>query len=85
MKSTEFCYWLQGLFELGDTKTLNEKQTQMIKNHLKLVFLYDIDPFYSKDPIVQKIFQNIHDGKNPLEEIEVKSKIHHRPNDIIKC
>ena len=59
MKAVEFAYWLQGLFELTDTKTLNEKQVTAIKNHLKLVFLYDIDPSYSKDKTVQQIFQNI--------------------------
>lgn len=71
MTSTQFCFWLQGLFELGDVKTLNEKQTQMIKNHIKLVFLHEIDPSYSSDPTVQHIFQNIHDGKNPLDGINV--------------
>ena len=67
MKSTEFVFWLQGLFELTETETLNTKQVQIIKNHLKLVFLHEIDPSYSDDPTVQKIFQNIHDGKKPLE------------------
>lgn len=69
MKATEFVYWIQGFFELTDSKTLNEKQVQTIKNHLKLVFLYDIDPTYSDDKRVQSIFQNIHDGKPPLEGV----------------
>ena len=43
MESKSFCYWLQGLFELAETKELNEKQVETIKNHLKLVFLYEID------------------------------------------
>ena len=71
MTSTQFAFWLQGLFELTDTKTLNEKQVQTIKNHLKLVFLYDIDPSYSNDKTVQQIFQNIHDGKKPLDGFSV--------------
>lgn len=74
MQSTEFCYWLQGLFELSETETLNAKQLQMIKNHLKLVFLYDIDPSYSDDKTVQHIFQNIHDGNPPLDGLEVTTK-----------
>ena len=41
MTTRDFCYWLQGLFELVETKTLDEKQTQMIKNHLKIVFLVE--------------------------------------------
>jgi len=46
MKSRDFCYWLQGFFEISNTKIeeLNEEQLSMIKEHLKLVFKYDIDP-----------------------------------------
>ena len=39
MDTTNFCYWLHGLFELNkDIKTLNEEQTLLIKQHLELVF-----------------------------------------------
>jgi len=34
----EFCYLLQGLFELQDPKTLDEKQTKKIKENLNRVF-----------------------------------------------
>jgi hypothetical protein len=72
LKSTEFVYWLQGFFELSEPNTpLTMEQIQIIKNHLKLVFLYEIDPSYSEDKTVQAIFQNIHDGKNPLEGIKI--------------
>lgn len=64
MKSTEFCYWLQGFFELSETNSLSERQTEIIKNHLKLVFKYEIDPSYSDDPKVQDELQAIHDGKS---------------------
>jgi hypothetical protein len=33
-----FCYWLQGLFELTDTVALTEKQVKQIKDHLGYVF-----------------------------------------------
>ena len=33
-----FCYWLQGFFELTNQKTLTEKQFLIIKDHLQLVF-----------------------------------------------
>ena len=87
MKATEFAFWLQGLFELTDTKTLNEKQVQTIKNHLKLVFLYDIDPSYSEDKTVQKIFQNIHDGKKPMDGVEIKptSIVKFDNNPLVRC
>jgi len=72
MKATEFAFWLQGFFELSEPdKALTTEQVQVIKNHLKLVFLYDIDPTYSDDKKVQQIFQNIHDGKAPLEGLNV--------------
>jgi len=66
MESKSFIYWLQGFFELSETNTLTEKQTQIIKNHLKLVFMYEIDPSYSEDVEVLNTMQDIHDGRvNP--------------------
>lgn len=44
MQSRDFCYWLQGFFEVSDVTEINEKQTQQIKNHLNLVFKHEIDP-----------------------------------------
>lgn len=47
MKATEFCYWLQGYFELhGDigAEGLSKRQVDLIQNHLALVFVHDIDP-----------------------------------------
>lgn len=38
MTEREFCYWLQGFFELTDTKNISETQTEVIKEHLSLVF-----------------------------------------------
>ena len=74
MKSVDFVYWLMGFFELTDSdKPLTPKQVEIIKNHLKLVFLYEIDPSYSDDETVQHIFQNIHDGKKPLEGLIVEN------------
>jgi len=63
MRSQEFAYWLQGFFELSDAKNLTEDQVKIIKNHLKLVFFYEIDPSYSDDPSKQEEMQNIHDGR----------------------
>ena len=48
MKSVEFCYWLQGMFELAEPKQLDEKQTDLIKRHLAMVFTHEIDPSYPK-------------------------------------
>lgn len=43
MKATEFCYWLQGMFELANPATLDAEQTDLIKRHLAMAFLHDID------------------------------------------
>jgi hypothetical protein len=46
MKSRDFCYWLQGFFELshvnGDGITF--EQASMIQKHLNMVFFHEIDP-----------------------------------------
>jgi hypothetical protein len=40
MNEREFCYWLQGFFELGgqDVVELSAEQVQIIEDHLALVF-----------------------------------------------
>jgi hypothetical protein len=51
MTSRDFCYWLQGHFELATVTTdgsviLTAEQVQMIQKHLSLVFVHEIDPSY---------------------------------------
>lgn len=46
MKAHEFCYWLQGLFELAKPESLTPEQTDLVKRHLNMVFIHDIDPKY---------------------------------------
>lgn len=61
MKAVEFCYWLQGFFEIArETAPLNAEQVIAIRNHLALVFKHEIDPSYGGD---QAALQAIHDGK----------------------
>lgn len=63
MKASEFCYWLQGYFEIQEHEkapTLNVEQVQVVRNHLALVFKHEIDPSYENlDP---QEAQQIHDG-----------------------
>lgn len=47
MTSEQFTYWLQGYLEVADPKTLNEKQVQIIKDHLALVFK-KVTPDYTR-------------------------------------
>ncbi len=38
MNPIEFCYWLQGHFEMSTAETLTPAQAEMVKQHLALVF-----------------------------------------------
>ncbi len=60
MTSRDFCYWLQGFFEIARNETIDKSQTEMIKRHLALVFKHEIDPSYSGNAVE---LQAIHDGK----------------------
>jgi len=48
MQSRDFCFWLQGYFEITDPDfkgvVLAPPQVQAIRNHLALVFKHEIDP-----------------------------------------
>lgn len=46
MKSRDFCFWLQGYFEISckDKPGLTEQQRVIIEKHLALVFKNEIDP-----------------------------------------
>jgi hypothetical protein len=37
MTPENFIYWLQGMLDISETKELNEKQVQIIKDHIALV------------------------------------------------
>ncbi len=77
MTSREFCYWLQGFFELqraGEpdhivAEPLNSEQAQIIQNHLNMVFRHEIDPSLGT-PEHQAELRQAHEGaptevKNP--------------------
>lgn len=68
MTSRDFCYWLQGYFELNeelqDGRGMGAGQTEMVKRHLALVFKHEIDPSIDKGrPGLAQAMQAIHDGK----------------------
>jgi hypothetical protein len=44
MTSRDFAFWLQGYFEVSNPKEIGEKETDLIKRHLALVFKHEIDP-----------------------------------------
>jgi hypothetical protein len=64
MTSRDFCYWLQGCFEITNPQELSPRETTLIKQHLKLVFTHEIDPSI---PDPTGVLQAIHDGKPPFQ------------------
>lgn len=63
MKSRDFCYWLQGYFEVADPGAIRTEELLTIKNHLALVFKHDIDPGNESDPVKREELQRVHDGR----------------------
>jgi hypothetical protein len=51
MQSRDFCYWLQGYFELSDDATaVSADQADVISRHLELVFRHEIMPLAREKP-----------------------------------
>lgn len=70
MTSRDFCYWLQGYFEISEPKEINKEQTEMIKKHLALVFKHEIDPSMG-DEKHQIVLNEIHNSSNLGADKEV--------------
>lgn len=67
MTSRDFCYWLQGFFEIVNPKTVSEEELIKIKNHLAMVFKHEIDPSLGKPDYVEKLRKVGHDAINYYE------------------
>lgn len=59
MTSRDFCYWLQGFFEVSSAKEVTPEQLAIIRNHLNMVFKHEIDPSHG-DAAHQKKLSDIH-------------------------
>lgn len=73
MNSRDFCFWLQGLFELSNPATLDAKQTDLIKRHLNMVFQHEIDPSFG-DEKVQSALDKIHHDSDKEKQILLPSR-----------
>ena len=62
MTSRDFAFWLQGFFEVSNAETITQEQTEVIKNHLNLVFKHEIDPSMG-DAEHQTILNQLHNPK----------------------
>lgn len=69
MTSRDFCYWLQGVFEVGEVKALDERQTDLVRRHLALVFAHEIDPS-AGGPAEQATLNAIHQGLKDQKKSE---------------
>lgn len=77
MKATEFCYWLQGMFEINPpTNGLTQEQVKIIMAHLNMVFYHEIDKSYPDDE--QKKLNELHNTdktKNQITNEEMTKKL----------
>ena len=57
MTSRDFAYWLQGFFEISGTEalTMNAEQVTMVRKHLAMVFVHEIDPSMGDKPHQDKL------------------------------
>lgn len=87
MTPVNFAYWLQGFFEIAENSEtkdilLTQKQIDVIRAHLNLVFFHVIDPenLKGKTPEDKAKYQKIHDGSKSGEAITAEDvkKIYER-------
>jgi len=64
MGPKEFTYWLQGFFEIQNPEKLNKEHTQIIKDHLKLVF-----DKKTPDRNPEKVRSDWDDAKDDFDEL----------------
>lgn len=66
MNSIDFCFWLQGYFELSGDAALSAEQTQVLKDHLSLVFKHEIDPLRESETSTPASLLNLTHGNDTL-------------------
>lgn len=59
MQSRDFCFWLQGFFEVSGNTEISATGVAIIRKHLNLVFTHEIDPSMGK-PAHQIMLNEIH-------------------------
>jgi hypothetical protein len=73
--SRDFVYWLQGFAEIHGGPP-DEKQWEVIKNHINLVFVHEIDPSM---PDQDGKLQEAHDGETQFHPANFDV------NKILRC
>lgn len=49
MTSRDFCYWLQGFYEINGVGPMTADQSALVARHLAMVFVHEIDPSFGAD------------------------------------
>lgn len=65
MTPEQFCYWLQGHLEMSGVTTLGEKEVQILKDHLDLVFQKKTPEYWSdlnQQPICSPLGSGVASG-----------------------
>lgn len=71
MTSREFCYWLQGYFEIRkEADGLTQEQSEIIQKHLSLVFIHEIDNSYGDKEHTAKL----NDAHNILKAQDLRPR-----------
>jgi hypothetical protein len=83
MTSRDFCYWLQGYFEIAVAPIgeLDKNQIDCIQKHLALVFKHEIDPSAGSYDH-QVVLNEIHDG---IKTEKKRIMPHARDNIPYRC
>lgn len=90
MTSRDFCFWLQGFFELNEEPAaeISAKQAETIKRHLALVFKHEIDPAMG-DAVHQAKLDETHaepaasPDANPVKQPWQRPQVPDRP--VMRC
>lgn len=88
MTSRDFCYWLQGFFEVGEPRELTAQQTDLVKRHLALVFKHEIDPSAGApdhQAELNKIHHAIQEVGKEMEKVPPHSHAHHPDHTVYRC
>ena len=72
MNADNFCYWLQGFFELTNSVNLTEEQVKIVKEHLQLVFVKVTEE--KIDEKTAKSDESTLNEKNTKENTVIKSE-----------
>lgn len=72
MKSRDFCYWLQGYFEILEgssergSASLSSGQVEKVRKHLAMVFKHEIDPSMGPQKHQDELSYLHHGGGNDV-------------------